>query len=160
MPLHYPKLLTYNVQAPASPVASPSTQVGGAPVYGITQLSPSATAYTGPYLSITSSAGPSSSSQKELAFPQRPGHPECQFFLRTGDCKFGATCKYHHPLELNASKNNFVLSPVGLPLRPVSILSSMKHFTFNICAFKCCNAGIIIYDMGLFLIILISDVHT
>ncbi|KAL8515597.1 hypothetical protein ACS0TY_014332 [Phlomoides rotata] len=120
--------------APASPVASASTQVGGAPVYGITQLSPSATAYTGPYLSITSSAGPSSSSQKEHAFPQRPGHPECQHYLRTGDCKFGATCKYHHPIELSASKTSFVLSPVGLPLRPG--VPPCSHYAQNgVCRF-------------------------
>lgn len=111
------------MQAPVSPVPSQSTQptVGANPIYGITQLSPSATAYTGPYLSITSSTGPSSSSQKEHSFPQRPGQPECQYYLRTGDCKFGPTCKYHHPSEWTAPKTSFVLSPMGLPLRPVSV---------------------------------------
>lgn len=104
-------------------MASPSTEptVGAAPVYGITQLSPSATAYPGSYLSISSSAGPLSGSQKEQTFPERPGLPECQYYLRTGDCKFGATCKYHHPPEWSSSKTNYILSPMGLPLRPVSI---------------------------------------
>ncbi|KAI3469417.1 hypothetical protein Pfo_026080 [Paulownia fortunei] len=122
--------------APVSPAASPSTQptVGAGPIYGITQLSPSATAYTGPYLSITSSAGPSSSSQKEHAFPERPGQPECQYYLRTGDCKFGTTCKYHHPPEWSAPKTNFVLSPMGLPLRPGAPLCS--HYAQNgVCKF-------------------------
>ncbi|KAL6581934.1 hypothetical protein OROMI_005948 [Orobanche minor] len=105
--------------APISPVATPSTPpaVGGSSVYGITQLSPSATAYTGPYISITSSAGPSSSSQKEHAFPERPGQPECQYYLRTGDCKFGPTCKYHHSPDWSAQKTSFVLNPMGLPFR-------------------------------------------
>ncbi|KAK6130487.1 hypothetical protein DH2020_035745 [Rehmannia glutinosa] len=128
--------LKYIVQAPVSPVASPGTQpaVGASPIYGITQLSPSATAYTGPYLSITSSAGPSSSNLKEHAFPERPGQPECQYYLRTGDCKFGATCKYHHPPEWSAAKINFVLSPMGLPLRPGAPLCS--HYAQNgVCRF-------------------------
>ncbi|PIN08164.1 CCCH-type Zn-finger protein [Handroanthus impetiginosus] len=122
--------------AQVSPVATPSTQptVGVGPVYGVTQLSPSATAYTGPYLSITSSAGPSSSSQEEHAFPERPGQPECRHYLRTGDCKFGSSCKYHHPPELGASKTNFLLSPAGLPLRPGAPICS--HYAQNgVCKF-------------------------
>ncbi|KAK4405594.1 Zinc finger CCCH domain-containing protein 34 [Sesamum angolense] len=64
--------------APVSPVASSSAQptVGPGPIYGLTQLSPSATAYTG--IPSVTSAGPSSSSQKEHPFPERPGQPECQ----------------------------------------------------------------------------------
>ncbi|XP_059632703.1 zinc finger CCCH domain-containing protein 32 isoform X2 [Cornus florida] len=106
-------------QAPISPIASPGTQptAGGAPIYGITQLSPSAPAYTGSYLSIPSS-GPSGSSQKEHAYPERPGQPECQFYMKTGDCKYGSSCKYHHPREWSMPKMSFALSPVGLPLRP------------------------------------------
>ncbi|CAA0834810.1 Zinc finger CCCH domain-containing protein 32 [Striga hermonthica] len=102
----------------ATPGASPSTQptVGGGSIYGITQLSHSSASYTGPY--VTSSIGQSSSNQKEHAFPKRPGQPECQYYLRTGDCKFGSTCKYHHPREWTAPTMNFSLSPVGLPSRP------------------------------------------
>ncbi|KAG8372969.1 hypothetical protein BUALT_Bualt12G0122300 [Buddleja alternifolia] len=120
--------------APVSP--SPSTQptVGGGPIYGIPQLSPSATAYTGPYLSITSSAGPSSSSQKEHAFPERLGQPECQYYLKTGDCKFGSSCKYHHPPEWSAPRTSYSLSPMGLPLRPGAPLCS--HYAQNgVCKF-------------------------
>lgn len=107
-------------QAPVSPLASPNAQptVGGGTIYGITQLSPSAPAYTGSYISIPSSAGPSGSSQKEHTFPERPGQPECHYFIKTGDCKFGSSCRYHHPREWSAEKTNFVLSPMGLPLRP------------------------------------------
>lgn len=32
-------------------------------------------------------------------FPQRPGEPECSFFIKTGDCKFGPTCKFDHPIH-------------------------------------------------------------
>lgn len=109
-------------QAPLSPVASPSAQsnAGAGPVYGMSQLSSTAPVYAGPFLSMTSPAGHSAYNQKEHAFPERPGQPECQYYMKTGECKFGSSCKYHHPPQWSASKTNFVLSPMGLPLRPVN----------------------------------------
>lgn len=106
--------------APVSPVASPGTQpaVGSSSIYGVAPLSTSATAYTGSYQSLPSSLGPSSTSQKEHLFPERPGQPECQYYMKTGDCKFGSSCRYHHPPELVAPKTTPILSPMGLPLRP------------------------------------------
>ncbi|KAI3728108.1 hypothetical protein L6452_16737 [Arctium lappa] len=109
-------------QAPVSPVASTNT-VGGGSLYAINpHLSPLMSSYTGSYLSMPSSTGPSS--KKEHAFPERPGEPECQYFLKTGDCRFGSSCRYHHPQEWNVPKTNFVLSPMGLPLRPGAPLCS------------------------------------
>lgn len=55
--------------------------------------------------------------QKE-SFPERYGQPDCQYYMKTGDCKFGTTCKYHHPKERVAQSPTCVLSPIGLPLRP------------------------------------------
>ncbi|KAJ8766254.1 hypothetical protein K2173_022313 [Erythroxylum novogranatense] len=109
---HYP--------TPASPGASPNTQpvVGSNSFYGVTQLSPSAPAYTGTYQPTPTSVGPASSSQKEHSFPERPGQPECQYYMKTGDCRFGSSCKYHHPPELITPKTNVILSSMGLPLRP------------------------------------------
>lgn len=108
-------------QGPVSPVLSPSAQptVGVGSVYGVAQLSSSAPAFAGPYQSFTSSGGPSSSGQKEKVFPERLGEPACQYYLKTGDCKFGSSCRYHHPPDWVISKTNCVLSPLGLPLRPV-----------------------------------------
>ncbi|PIA61573.1 hypothetical protein AQUCO_00300828v1 [Aquilegia coerulea] len=110
----------YAVHAPLSPVASPGTQptAGAGQLYGVTQLSPSATAYTGPYQPLPSSAVPSSSTQRENMFPERPGQPECQYYLKMGDCKFGSTCRYHHPAERISPTTNCMLSIMGLPLRP------------------------------------------
>lgn len=89
------------------------------PLYGQpSQLSPSAPAYSGLYPLVTSFVGPSTSTQKEQSLPQRPGQPECQFYMRTGECKFGATCKYHHPPNWNIPATNCTLSHLGLPLRP------------------------------------------
>lgn len=37
--------------------------------------------------------------------PQRPTEPSCIFFLRNRKCKYGATCKFHHPLDA-LNRNN------------------------------------------------------
>ncbi|XP_041027777.1 zinc finger CCCH domain-containing protein 34-like [Juglans microcarpa x Juglans regia] len=105
---------------PISPVPSPSSQasVGSGPLYGMTPLYPAASTYTGTYQPLTSSVGPPGSSQKEYSFPERPGQQECPHYMRTGDCKFGSSCRYHHPPELVAPKRNVVLNLIGLPLRP------------------------------------------
>lgn len=106
--------------APVSPVLSPGAQpaMGAGSLYGVTQLSSSAPAVAGAYPPLVSSANPSGSSQKELIFPERPGQILCQYYLKTGDCKFGSSCRYHHPREWVVPQSNCVLSPLGLPIRP------------------------------------------
>lgn len=113
------------VQVPVSQVGSPGTPstVGVAPLYGITQLSASAPPYTGAYLPLPYTAGPSISIEKEQKFPERPGQAECQHYMKTGDCKFGSSCRYHHPPEWSPPALSFNLSPLGFPLRPVSFLA-------------------------------------
>ena len=109
------------MQGPVSPALSPGAQpsVLAGSVYGVTQLSSSAPAFAGPYSSFPYPAGPSSSGQNERVFPERPGQPDCQYYLKSGDCKFGSSCRYHHPPDWVVSKTNCVLSHLGLPLRPV-----------------------------------------
>ncbi|XP_074326374.1 uncharacterized protein LOC141664343 isoform X2 [Apium graveolens] len=64
-------------------------------------------------------------------FPERPGQPECSFYLKTGDCKYRATCKFHHP---KTRKTTFTLSDRGLPLRPDQSICS--HFSrYGICKY-------------------------
>jgi hypothetical protein len=63
--------------------------------------------------------------QRESVFPERPGQPECQFYMKTGDCKFGAVCRFHHPRERLIPAPDCVLSAIGLPLRPVSSVSTI-----------------------------------
>lgn len=60
--------------------------------------------------------------QRENIFPERLDQPECQFYMKTGDCKFGAVCKFHHPRERIIPTPNCALNSLGLPLRPVSVL--------------------------------------
>ena len=43
------------------------------------------------------SGEPSSSPGWRSSFPQRPGAPVCDFFAKTGFCKYGASCKFDHP---------------------------------------------------------------
>ncbi|KAL4603195.1 hypothetical protein ACB092_10G108100 [Castanea dentata] len=104
--------------APLSPVLSPGAQpaVGPTPLYGVTPLSSSTPALARPYPSFPSSADPSSSNQNQQSFPERPGEPQCQYYMRTGDCKFGSSCRYNHPRDRVVPST--VLSPNGLPLRP------------------------------------------
>jgi len=33
------------------------------------------------------------------SLPLNPGAPDCQFFLKTGNCSFGMKCRYNHPAE-------------------------------------------------------------
>lgn len=69
--------------------------------------------------------------QRENIFPERPGQPECQFYMKTGDCKFGAVCRFHHPRERLIPAPDCVLSPIGLPLRPVSWVISVEFYLLS-----------------------------
>ncbi|XP_047047063.1 zinc finger CCCH domain-containing protein 65-like isoform X4 [Lolium rigidum] len=51
-------------------------------------------------------------------YPERPGQPECQHFVKSGFCKFRGKCKYHHPSLLVPPQPAGALSPLGLPLKP------------------------------------------
>ncbi|CAF2110367.1 hypothetical protein Bca4012_094679 [Brassica carinata] len=39
-----------------------------------------------------------SENESEALYPVRPGAEDCAFYMRTGSCKFGSTCKFNHPL--------------------------------------------------------------
>jgi Zinc finger C-x8-C-x5-C-x3-H type (and similar) len=41
---------------------------------------------------------PASGSMILQFLPQRPDEPDCIYFLKNGRCKYGATCRYHHPI--------------------------------------------------------------
>ncbi|GJU67540.1 retrovirus-related pol polyprotein from transposon TNT 1-94 [Tanacetum coccineum] len=96
---------------------NPTIQLEGesASVYGVNTSAP---AFAAQYRPLTPSPGPMGTSQTERVFPERPGQPECQYYMKTGDCKFGASCKFHHPPDWVIQQDNCILSPMGLPLRP------------------------------------------
>ncbi|KAH0448360.1 hypothetical protein IEQ34_022160 [Dendrobium chrysotoxum] len=66
-------------------------------------------------------------------FPERPDQPECQYYLKTGSCKYGSTCKYHHPRERISSATS-IPGPFGLPLRPGHAVCSL-YSMYGTCSF-------------------------
>ncbi|GMI76722.1 hypothetical protein like AT3G48440 [Hibiscus trionum] len=67
-------------------------------------------------------------------FPERPGQPECSYFLKNGDCKFKSNCKYHHPKNRDAKLAPCALSDKGLPLRPDQRIC-LHYSRYGICKF-------------------------
>ncbi|GAB2211273.1 hypothetical protein Droror1_Dr00016566 [Drosera rotundifolia] len=91
-------------QTPINALSSPTNQstIGAGLHYS--PVPTSATTYTESYQSLSASAGSSSSLQKEHSFPERPDQLECEYYMKTGDCKFGASCRYNHSPEWATSK--------------------------------------------------------
>uniref|UniRef100_A0A6T9YPE5 C3H1-type domain-containing protein n=1 Tax=Bigelowiella natans TaxID=227086 RepID=A0A6T9YPE5_BIGNA len=59
----------------------------------------------------------------EKGYPSRPGQPQCQFYMKTGECKFGATCRFDHPFHVQVTPHLNMrpadrVNSKGLPLRP------------------------------------------
>lgn len=73
-------------------------------------------------------------------FPERSDQPECRYYMKTGSCKYGSTCKYHHPRERNVPLATGALSPLGLPLRPVNSILNTFLFLATLSTFhlSCC----------------------
>lgn len=90
----------------------------------------------------TSSSSLNSGTNLNNNLPERPDQPDCQHYMKTGGCKYGATCKYNHPKERNSLAHAQVqahaqaqaqaqaqainasgvtgIGPLGFPLRPVT----------------------------------------
>ncbi|CAM8963261.1 unnamed protein product [Rhodiola kirilowii] len=71
---------------------------------------------------------------RDNTFPERPGQPECQYYMKTGDCKFGAVCRFHHPKERLIPAPDCKLSSLGLPLRQGEPLC-VFYSRYGICKF-------------------------
>ena len=48
---------------------------------------------------ILKPVGTDGSSMMLQFLPQRPDEPDCIYFLKNGRCRYGATCRYHHPIN-------------------------------------------------------------
>ena len=64
------------------------------------------------YSGATQPTENTTSASARMTFPQRPGQLHCEFYVRTGFCKFGQSCKFDHPVHFAVQ-----LSSLGLPLR-------------------------------------------
>ncbi|KAL3827858.1 hypothetical protein ACJIZ3_016660 [Penstemon smallii] len=112
--------------APVSPAPSPGAQPSS--VYGMSQQissSSAVAAFSGsaysqvPPPSFDGSSIIAAAKEHQHQFVERPGQPDCKFYMRTGDCKYGSSCRYNHPPDWALFKSsNCALSPLGLPLRP------------------------------------------
>uniref|UniRef100_A0A2P2KXL6 Uncharacterized protein MANES_08G104100 n=1 Tax=Rhizophora mucronata TaxID=61149 RepID=A0A2P2KXL6_RHIMU len=132
-----PSWNTYSGQL--GPVSSPEgqQQTGNSQIYGTSRLGESKTTGSqGTFSSFLSGSVPTGfyESPRENVFPERPGELECQFYMKTGDCKFGAVCRFHHPRERLIPAPDCVLSPIGLPLRCGEPLC-MFYSRYGICKF-------------------------
>jgi len=67
------------------------------------------------------------SQQVTLQFlPQRPSEPDCIYFLRNGRCKYGATCRYHHPVSVHQQRRQTDQGVTNHTRRPVSQTTQMQ----------------------------------
>lgn len=65
------------------------------------------------FLSTSGTEGGGSGSTAAVVvqfLPQRPNEPDCIYFLRNGRCKYGATCRYHHPLSFPQQQQVEIIS--------------------------------------------------
>ncbi|CAN4085223.1 unnamed protein product [Withania somnifera] len=67
-------------------------------------------------------------------YPERPGQPECSYFIKFGDCKYRSNCKFHHPKSRISKSNSSILNDKGLPLRPDQTVCSF-YSRYGICKF-------------------------
>ncbi|KAL6641650.1 hypothetical protein ACP70R_019831 [Stipagrostis hirtigluma subsp. patula] len=68
-------------------------------------------------------------------YPERPGQPECQHFVKSGSCKYKMKCRFHHP----RSRLSAPLSPLGLPIKPDQPVCSY-YGRFGVCKYgPACN---------------------
>ncbi|XP_070052814.1 zinc finger CCCH domain-containing protein ZFN-like isoform X3 [Nicotiana tabacum] len=129
---------TYNGQLGAVSSAEDQQQTAGNnQVYGSSRSSDKATMGSeGMNSSYRASSLPVGyyALEGENVFPERLGQPECQFYMKTGDCKFGAVCRFHHPRERLLPPPDCLLSPIGLPLRPGEPMC-IFYSRYGICKF-------------------------
>mmetsp|Transcript_29970 Transcript_29970/g.41765 ORF Transcript_29970/g.41765 Transcript_29970/m.41765 type:complete len:247 (+) Transcript_29970:276-1016(+) len=58
----------------------------------------------------------------EKGYPSRPGQQRCEFYMKTGECKFGATCRFDHPFHVQVNPQMNMrpadrMNSKGLPIR-------------------------------------------
>ncbi|KAI4333237.1 hypothetical protein L6164_018071 [Bauhinia variegata] len=56
----------------------------------------------------------------QTIYPQRHGQIECDYYMKTGKCKFGESCHFHHPMDRTVpslSQQTVKLTLAGLPRR-------------------------------------------
>jgi len=66
---------------------------------------------------------------QSMPYPDRPGEPDCVYYLRTGMCGYGSNCRYNHPANISPVMELFLF----FPFHDFSFWIDMKQFlTSNI----------------------------
>lgn len=123
---------------PTQGIPSPNTEWNGyqAPVYPTSEKrlpTPPAFAMNNPATKTNFYTRPQ---QPQLVeeYPERPGQPECSYFIKFGDCKYRSNCKFHHPKSRISKANASTLNDKGLPLRPDQTVCSF-YSRYGICKY-------------------------
>lgn len=67
--------------------------------------------------------------KEDEEYPRRPGEPVCEYFVKSGWCRYSNTCRFDHPPEYKVERNS-----IGYPLRPNQ--PECGHFARNgVCKF-------------------------
>lgn len=78
-----------------------------------------------------------------VTYPQRPGATVCDFYMKTGFCKFADRCKFHHPIDRSApdpsanwepAEESVQLTLAGLPRREDAVVCAFYMKT-GVCKF-------------------------
>ena len=71
---------------------------------------------TGPMaLRLPTHPSPTLGNKEIIIYPERPDQLECHHYMKTGECGYGANCKFHHPRDRNVSSRGVIVNYVGLP---------------------------------------------
>lgn len=70
------------------------------------------------------------------SYPERPGEADCSYYMRTGTCRFGMTCKFNHPpnraLVIFSFHNLLFLFVLSVEhCMPVSLLNFKRAYSLR-----------------------------
>ncbi|KMZ63415.1 Zinc finger CCCH domain-containing protein 37 [Zostera marina] len=66
-------------------------------------------------------------------YPHRPHAPPCDYYMKTGACKFGDQCKFHHPVDRSASIT--YATQISHPAVKLTLAGLPRHEGTIICPF-------------------------
>ncbi|KAL9448433.1 hypothetical protein AB3S75_015839 [Citrus x aurantiifolia] len=70
-------------------------------------------------------------SRRKFCYPQRPGVQDCSYYLRTGRCRFGMSCKFNHPVprEIQSLNQSINSNTVSIEMNPNNSANSNRMST-------------------------------
>lgn len=64
--------------------------------------------------------------RRRFRYPERPGVRDCSYYLRTGRCRFGMSCKFNHPVprEIQSLNQPINSNTVSIEMNPNNSVNS------------------------------------